>query len=154
MWDGREATPADSAELAARLMRQAANAATLHAQSRTPLTPQQRREIVDFELNLATAQITDHDAGPLDATGVRGGAKVLATQTIPSFSIGINDPRHGDTHSIKAENAFRLFDTWSTLPYGRVYDPLTAPSDGRRASIARGQLVFNQQPSISVALPD
>jgi cytochrome c peroxidase len=146
MWDGREATPADTSELESGLMRQAANAATLHAQSRTPLTAQQRRDIVNYELNLATAQLVDRDAGPLDAANVRGGAKVLATQTIPSFSIGINDPHHGDTHSIKAENAFRLFDIWSTLPYGRVYDPLAAPSDGRRASIARGQLVFNQQP--------
>jgi hypothetical protein len=152
MWDGREATPRNEAELEAGLMRQAANAATLHAQSSTQMTERQRQEIVTYELNLATAQIVDHEAGALDATGVRGGAKVLATQTIQSFSLGINDPQNGDTHGIKAENAVRLFDVWSTLPYGKVYDPLTAPGhDGdaatrRRASIARGQLVFDQQP--------
>ena len=152
MWDGREAIPTSHGELESGLLRQAANAATVHAQAGDSLSPELRREIVSFEANLATAQIADREAGPLDAPGLRGGAKILATQTIPSFSIGINDPLKGDTHAIKAENAVRLFDAWSTLEYGKVYDPLTAPGhDGdpaarRRASIARGQLIFNQQP--------
>jgi cytochrome c peroxidase len=152
MWDGREASPSNPAELEAGLTRQAANAATLHARAATPLNPQQSREIVRFELGLATAQVYDRQAGPLDASGARGGTTVLATETVPSFRIGINDPLAGDPHAIKAENAVRLFDAWSTLRYGKVYDPLAAPDKSvdaavrRRASIARGQLIFNQQP--------
>jgi len=151
MWDGREAAPLNAAELETGLTRQASNAAVLHAQARTPLNAQQTQEIVRFELGLATAQVFDREAGALDALGARGGATVLATQTIPSFSVGINDPQAGDPHTIKAENAVRLFDSWSKLRYGKVYDPATAGDDGsdaasrRRASIARGQLVFNQQ---------
>jgi cytochrome c peroxidase len=152
MWDGRESSPSSPAELESALTRQASNAATLHAQIASPLGPQQSQDIVRFELGLATAQDWDRLAGPLDASGARGGVKVLATQTTPSFVIGINDPKAGDTHAIKAENALRLFDAWSQLPYGKVYDPAARDDDGqdsatrRRASIARGQLIFNQQP--------
>jgi cytochrome c peroxidase len=152
MWDGRESAPVTAEELEAALERQAANAATLHAQLARPLDERQKREIVDFELGLATAQDADTQAGALDGFGARGGATVLATQTIASFSVGINDPGHGDPHAIQAENAFRLFDAWSRLQYGKVYDPNTVPDkEGdagarRRAAIARGQLVFNQQP--------
>ncbi|HEX4274602.1 MAG TPA: hypothetical protein VHZ74_04575 [Bryobacteraceae bacterium] len=141
MWDGREST--------ADLAHQALDAANLHAQAATPLTTQQQQELVNFEVSLVTAQSSDRAAGSLDADGATGGAALLATKTIPGFFPGINDAKAGDPHGIKAENAFRLFDVWSKVPYGRVYidaQPEPDPRDNRRAAIVRGQVLFDQKP--------
>jgi cytochrome c peroxidase len=148
MWDGRESSPRNPADLAADLAHQALNAASLHARTAVPLTGAEQQAIVTFEMDTATAQVFDREAGALDAGGAMGGPVALATRTMPAFAIGINDPGAGDPHRIKAENAFRLFDDWSRQPYGRVY--IEVPSDGdaqtrKRDSIARGQVLFNQK---------
>jgi cytochrome c peroxidase len=141
MWDGRESV--------SDLTHQALDAATRHAQATTPLSPQQQQALVDYEMNLVTAQTSDRDAGRLDADGAIGGPAILAAKTVPSFVPGINDRRGGDPHGIKAENAFRLFDEWSKVPYGRVYQdvqPESDPRENRRAAIVRGQVLFDQKP--------
>jgi cytochrome c peroxidase len=160
MWDGRGSSPhsgtrligsapAASDDLRADLAAQADDAARIHLQVSRPLTPEQQRSLVDFEMDLVTAQAVDSQAGPLDTGGAKGGAVFLATHTVPAFFVGINDPRRGDPHNIKAEDGFRLFDDWSDLPYGRVYTEAPAVTDPRalrRASISRGQVLFNQKP--------
>lgn len=159
MWDGRESSPetgmrtiasaSNAADLAADLAHQALVAADVHAQASRPLTAQQQESLVGFELSTATAQAFDREAGALDVDGAKGGPVALATQVIPAFFIGINDPRAGDPHMIKAENGVRLFDAWSKLPYGRLWGD--RPEEGdlrgiRRDNISRGQVLFNQRP--------
>jgi cytochrome c peroxidase len=145
MWDGR----------AADLSHQALDAATTHAQASTPLTAQQQRAIVDFEMSLVTAQVFDREAGPLDAGGATGGPVLLATQTIPAFFPGVNDARGGDPHGIRTEDAFRLFDEWSKRPYGRLYNEIkpdppalnnAEAQTNWRDRISLGQVIFNQKP--------
>jgi len=146
MWDGRESGAGD---LVANLAHQAMDSASLHAQTTAPLTIERQQAIVRFEMSLATAQAFDREAGALDADGASGGPVALATKTMPAFFIGINDARAGDPHSIKAENAIRLFDAWSKLPYGRVYNEVQDQKDpqaNRRDRIARGQVLFDQKP--------
>lgn len=160
MWDGRGSSqhagtrpigsaPAPADDLRADLADQASDAARIHLQAARPLTPEQRRSLVDFEMDLVTAQTVDSQAGTLNAGGAKGGPAFLAAHTVPAFFVGINDPRHGDPHTIKAEDGFRLFDGWSDLPYGRVYTEAptaTDPKTLRRAGISRGQVLFNQKP--------
>ncbi len=102
MWDGRESfaplgttsilatnTPAQNATaLFSDLMHQANDATTGHAQSAQPLTTAQATEIVNFELNLATAQLADFQAGILSTQSVFGGPANLVSQ---SFYVTIND---------------------------------------------------------------
>ena len=157
MWDGRESSletgtqpltgDARSSGLAADLAHQALDAAKLHAQAED-LSPQQQEALVAFEMSLVTAQEVDREAGPLGVDGAKGGAAQLA-RAATTFFVGINDRHGGDPHGIKAENAFRLFDDWSKLPYGRVYQQVPSYEDERsknRDRIARGQVLFNQKP--------
>ena len=130
MWDGRESSsqtgtrPINAAtnpgDLVADLAHQALDAANQHAQAAAPLTAPEQQAIVNFEMSTATAQAYDQEAGALDAAGATGGPTALATKTMPAFFVGINDPGGGTPHRIKAENAVRLFDDWSKLPYGQV----------------------------------
>ena len=159
MWDSRGSSPQagtralrgpmDSTDLAFDLAHQALDAADVHAQVAAPLTAQQQQALVEFEMSLVTAQSLDHEAGSLNDAGAKGGPAVLAMDTTPAFFLGINDSKNGDPHGIKAENAFRLFDAWSKLPYGRVYTEtpnFTDPQIRRRDQISRGQVLFNQKP--------
>ena len=104
---------------------------------------------MQFEMGLATAQAFDLEAGALNEGGAKGGPIALAKQFLPAFVVGINASYSGDPHSIRPEDAFRLYDAWSNLPYGRVYNqfPPAADAQGsRRTSIARGQVLFDQKP--------
>jgi cytochrome c peroxidase len=141
MWDGRMSSLADQVD----------DAAAAHIQVSHPIPDSVRQAIVNFESGLITAQSSDHDAGALDDGGASGGPVELATKTLPAFVPGINDPRGGDTHMIKPENAIRLFDAWENRPYGRVYQDRDPTEDGdaqgrRRAAIVRGQVLFDQMP--------
>lgn len=159
MWDGRGSsvrtgtqpiTPATNpADLVKDLTQQVEEAGRLHLQTRRRLSRRQEESIVDFELSLATAQTFDSQAGVLNADGAQGGPLALAKQFLPAFVVGINDPRGGEPHSIKPEDAIRLYDAWSRLPYGRVYNQFPPAADAqskRRDSIARGQVLFDQKP--------
>jgi hypothetical protein len=143
MFDGRESTPPstekvtypdpDSA-LLADLAHQAIDATTGHAQGAIP-TPTQVQDIVDFETALRTAQAFDYFAGFLNHDGASGGPIALASQ---QFFIGINDSfpssfKFNPTDAPFNPNIFNLYDAWTN-------------SLGRRASIARGQALFNSKP--------
>lgn len=138
MWDGRESstqtgtTPINLGDypgaLMADLEHQALDATNGHAQASTPLTPQQQHDIATFESALATAQTYDFFAGPLDAHGATGGPVTLGTQTLPGFVPGVNDSLGNSFSPL----IFNLFDAWTN-------------QGGRRASIARGQALFNSK---------
>jgi hypothetical protein len=72
-----------------RDLKHQANDATMgHAQAVSPLSDTIAEAIVQFELNLATAQEKTRHAGDLTANGARGGADLLAVQP---FYVTIND---------------------------------------------------------------
>jgi len=145
MWDGRESStqtgtqkityPTNPGDLLFDLAHQALDATNGHAQGTTPLTAQQQQAIVNFEMGLSTAQGFDYLAGSLSSGGVKGGAALIASQTTPAFFIGINDPLGGNPHGTSFTPViFTLFDAW------------TGSGNARRASIARGQALFNSKP--------
>ncbi len=144
MWDGRESTPPNTqkidyatnpADLLADLADQAAGAVAGHAQGATPLSPQIQQQIVDFETHLFTAQTLDFTAGDLDSAGAKGGPKALAGQ---EFFVGINDPLGGNPKGTAfTPEIFSLYKSWShSNGFGGV----------ARASVARGEVVFNTKP--------
>jgi cytochrome c peroxidase len=143
MWDGRESTPPsttkitypNTGQLLADLAHQAVDATTGHAQGVAP-TPAQIQDIVNFETALRTAQAIDYRAGFLNASGASGGPVALASQP---FFIGINDSfpasfGFNPTGAAFNPNIFNLFNPW------------TNSRSTSRASIARGQAVFNSKP--------
>ncbi|MBZ5725653.1 MAG: hypothetical protein LAP87_11725 [Acidobacteriia bacterium] len=152
MWDGRESStqtgtqkiafPTNPGDLLADLAHQSVDATNGHAQASTPPTPQQQQAIVDFEMALATAQAIDSQAGKLDDDGATGGPAALGTHTAAAFFVGINDPLGGNPHGTTFTPViFSLFDAWLS---GRSHG-----DDGRaarRASMARGQALFNSKP--------
>jgi cytochrome c peroxidase len=142
MWDGRESVPPSTykityatnpADLMADLKHQALDATTGHAQG-AGLSDQQQQEIAEFEAGLATAQAFDYRAGALNSNGATGGPAMLALQTMPAFFVGINDPLGGNPHGTPFTPViFNLYDVW------------TGSQNGARASIARGQALFNSK---------
>ena len=144
MWDGRESTPPDTqkvtfannqADLQFDLRHQAADAVAGHAEGTTPLPATVQQQIVDFETNLYTAQAIDFGAGALDSHGATGGPKALATQ---QFFIGINDPLGGNPSGATfTSEIFNLFKSWVSM---------SGSGASARASINRGELVFNTKP--------
>jgi hypothetical protein len=154
MWDGREATvspvpanPRDTdnsgiqasqpnAPVFINMLTQSNNATLGHAQGANPLTNAQRSSIVDFQMNLVVAQESDRIAGALNAAGARGGPDALRTQQ--SF-FGINDSHGGNPFGTAFnQNAMNLYSAWLTLSGNTV--------NNRRASIARGERLFNTKP--------
>src|SRR6185312_14099815 len=84
-----------------------------HAQLVGNLTPQQLNDIVDFEMDLTTAQATDQNAGKLDTEGALGGPMRLFQE---NFFIGINDPLGGNpTGAPFNPDSMTLFDSWASL---------------------------------------
>jgi cytochrome c peroxidase len=137
MWDGRETQA--GATIDADLLQQANDATMGHAQASAPLTAAQARAIVDFEMQLFTAQYSDNNAKTLAAKGSDGGAgtpsSFLATQP---FHLGVNDLL-GDAQTGAAFNpvVFTLYDAWATSVTGSG-----TKEDAQRA-ILRGQAIFN-----------
>ncbi len=140
MWDGREGgllppgfAPAGQPTLIQDLSQQAIDATTGHAQAATPPTAAQVADIVNFEMGVSTAQVFDANAGPLNIAGATGGAVALSTTP---FYIGINDPLGlNPTGAAFASVIFNLYDSWANIQKG-----LFAAG---RASVARGQVIFN-----------
>jgi cytochrome c peroxidase len=143
MWDGRESTPPstqkitypNTGQLPADLAHQAIDAITGHAQGAVP-TPAQVQDIVNFEMALRTAQAFDFKAGLLNDAKATGGPVALASQP---FFIGINDSfpasfGFNPTGAAFDPNIFSLFNSWTNSRYAS------------RASIARGQELFNSRP--------
>jgi hypothetical protein len=133
MWDIRETSltfvPAPfvvAKTLQQQLTTQADNANLRHAQAMASLTDAQLASIVDFELGLYSAQEVDFEAGSLSVRGATGGVENLSTQPVPGnatnvFGLTTFDPV-----------VFTLFDSWAQQD-----------AASKRASIARGQALFN-----------
>jgi hypothetical protein len=128
-----------------------ANGATIgHAQGTTPLTTEQRKAIVDFELGLFTAQQHDERAGRLSAHGANGGPAFLSS--VPSY-FGINDTLVGDyrSHASFTPDAMTLYGGWQSY----IEDRMNADPERRdrgvavaRRAIARGEALFNSKPIV------
>jgi hypothetical protein len=144
MWDGRESTPPTTqkitytagttpqAILLADLAQQAVDATTGHAQGAVP-SAAQVQDIVNFETSLRTAQAYDFRAGSLDTGRAAGCPMALASQP---FFIGINDSfpasfGYNPSGAPFDSNIFNLYSAW------------TNSQSAARASIARGEVVFN-----------
>jgi len=141
MWDGREGAVANDTALIANLGKQANDATRGHAQAARDLTTgtgSETEALVNFELALFTAQITDNNAGSLigqkaTPTGpglpAMGGPSNLRNQ---DFFIGINDPLGQNPRGTTFTNhVFSIYDNWS------------GSLNTAQASIARGQNIFN-----------
>jgi len=140
MFDGREsfAQPLNNeqtfrANLEADLTQQAIDATMGHAQATQPPSPAQLGQIVNFELALNSAQFYDFVAKKLyGQKGSLGGPEYLRSQP---YYPGMNDSLGGDPNGRKFNpNAFTLYNSWQNSP------------NPRRASIARGEQIFNTQP--------
>jgi hypothetical protein len=146
MWDGRESSPqtgtqkityaTNPGDLLADLAHQAIDATNGHAQAATPPKPQQVQDIVTFETALITAQTIDSQAGRLNAGGANGGPVPLASQP---FFVGIND-------SFPASFGFNPLGLPFNPAIFNLFDSWASSRNPTRASIARGQIVFNTKP--------
>lgn len=162
MWDGRESSTqtgtqkitfaTNPGELMADLAHQAVDATSGHAQGTNPLTAQQQQAIVDFEIALSSAQAIDFKAGFLNSDGATGGPGGIASQIGPAFFVGINDPLGGNPHGTAFTPViFNLFDAWApNKSHGNNGHDAGHDEGGdlgnQRASIARGQALFNSKP--------
>jgi cytochrome c peroxidase len=155
MWDGRESSTqtgtqritfsTNPGDLLSDLAHQAVDATNGHAQAVTPLAAQQQQAIVSFEMALATAQAFDYRAGALNASGAQGGPVALATQRLPAFFVGINDPLGGNPRGTPfTPDIFTLYDAWANL-HSRDNDD-GDDRNSHRARILRGQVLFNSKP--------
>jgi cytochrome c peroxidase len=144
MWDGRETLhnllpTGSAAENLAALkfdLSDQSNAATRgHAQAGRELTSTERRQIVEFETSLFTAQVEDVAAGRLNARAARGGPERLSEQ---QFSVGINDLRVNPATTPPTVDppapGMTLFSAWG--------EPWHTPAE---AAIARGEAIFNSR---------
>lgn len=136
MWDGRETFKGQA--ITDDLEHQALDATLGHAQAAQAPTAQQLQAIVDFELQLFTAQIRDKEAGRLDADGAAGGPVALSQQ---EFFLGINDPLGLNPAGTPfTSTIFTLFDRWAGAP------PDGSDRSEARQAIVRGQKLFNTLP--------
>src|SRR2546425_2111127 len=156
MFDGRESTAATGTtkilysnypnSLLNDLAHQSLDATNGHAQGDgTRPTPEEQKQIVNFEMALFTAQTIDNYAGRLSAHGANGGALALVTQPffistnssvnvlLPQFEQpgGLVTPGDGQFNPA----IFNPFDAWAALP-----------DRSPRAAVARGQAIFNSKP--------
>jgi cytochrome c peroxidase len=153
MWDGRESAGARkitfdnySVQLVANLLTQSLDATNGHAEGAgLHPTKGQKKQIVNFEMALFTAQATSNATGWLNANGATGGPEALVTQP---FFISINSSVHPLVPTLELpgglvtpgdglfdSNIFNTFNAWAGLP-----------SSDPRAAVARGQTLFNMTP--------
>jgi cytochrome c peroxidase len=114
MWDGREPS----------LESQAIDATLGHAQADHPPTAEEVAEIVEFENRVFTAQILDKQAKWLNEPGATGGPVAISEKT-PLDLAGLF------AESPPPFTPFKEYDAWA------------ANSNAKRASIKRGQDIFN-----------
>jgi len=171
MWDSRETASDTTSALClkdarptqcfatadAGLLHQSNDAVRGHAEAAQDLTAAEQRAIVDFEKTLFTTQVSSIDAGSLTDAGALGGPAQLASAT---FYFGINDLESGDyqTGAPFNRNVMAIFGAWRNLDRpappppparGRPAPPPPAPPSPQnlaRASIARGEQIFNNKP--------
>jgi hypothetical protein len=133
--DGREPSLAQQAVDANRIHAQATP-----AQALTTTSPQVV-QMVAFELGLNSAQTFSYMAGNLTEHGAGGGPIPLAS--LPFF-IGINDPFGGNpTGAAFDRDVYSLYPSWAPGASGYGWgDGVVGPT---RASIARGEAIFNER---------
>jgi cytochrome c peroxidase len=148
MWDGRE--NAAGGTIVFDLGNQASDATTTHAQGGA-LDAAQEANIVGFDEANFFAQVYDFQAGDLQAYGAQGGPEEIVNQP---FHVGINDnfgdcidpvcmvigaPLGSGMRGAPFDpNVFTLYDSWATQK-GRF-------GGADRASVARGEALFNTNP--------
>jgi hypothetical protein len=136
-----------------QLRTQTINAALDHAQAVSPgLTEAEVKSIVDFELTLFSAQSRVSGAGDLASAGASGGVLSLVKQPVTpvcgNLDVYDNNPTYPQCQKYTFDpNVFTLFKAWDGL---KGDDPETA----LRASIARGQVLFNTKKALSPTLRD
>lgn len=124
-WDGREPD----------LRTQALNAALQHERPKTPPSDDQLDQIVGFETANYTAQVFDHAAGSLLASGATGGPVAVSDQ---QFFVGINDPFGGNpTGALFDPDVFVLYAPWLQAPHAAL-----TPA---RQAVLRGERIFNEK---------
>jgi cytochrome c peroxidase len=161
MFDGRESSPATGTtkitfdnyptSLMNDLAHQSLDATVGHAQGDgSHPTPDEQKQIVDFETKLFTAQTRDFYAGELDDDGAKGGPVSLSKQPffisvnssvhflLPAFEQpgGLVNPGDGQFSS----DIFNLFDRW-TQRKGK--DDYGDRRERARRSILHGEQLFN-----------
>lgn len=158
MWDGRETIldPAGAdcvlgttdcfATLHFTLGNQS-NAATVgHSEAPLPISNALRKEIVDFQTGLFTAQIFDRQVGYLTAQSARGGVVALSSEM---FYFGINDTLVGDykTQTPFTPTAMTMYEAWvSATPDVSIgHTHLRDRVAVARNAVARGQALFNSK---------
>jgi cytochrome c peroxidase len=135
MWDGRETFAGKS--VYEDLSHQAIDATLGHAQAAQAPSAEQVKAIVDFQLQLFTAQIRDAEAGSLTALGASGGPLALSQQ---NFFLGINDPLGLNPAQTPFDaRIFDIFDAWAS-------NAGTGDKAKARQAIVRGQQLFNTLP--------
>jgi cytochrome c peroxidase len=110
MWDGREPF----------LEHQVIDATLGHAQATSEPTPDQIKQIVDFEIGIFSAQSRTPTAGELTAHYALGGPVAMASQTPGQ----------------RSATPFSLYTTWAS-------PAKLAEHAAMRASVARGEQIFN-----------
>src|SRR3954470_18414204 len=113
-------------------MQQAMDATAGHAEGAVTPTAAQLQQIVAFETALYTAQSSGLGLRNLNSQGATGGTNSLTKQ---EFYVGINDVLGADPdgHPFNSR-AFTTYDAWANS------------SSPQKASIARGQELFNTFP--------
>ena len=147
MWDGRESStqtgttpitfPTNPGDLLSNLKHQSLDATNGHAQAVKALSEDQKQQIVAFEMALSTAQDFDSVAGSLQTNTASGGPTALVDQP---FFVGINDPLGLNPFKTPFNPVvFTLYNgSWANAASGNAR--------ARRASIVRGQTLFNSRP--------
>lgn len=167
MWDGRETLVGTTSSACSSdvppascfaadgidLQAQANNAVQTHAQMLAGLTVAQQQSIAGFETGLFVAQASDNVAGSVSANGAVAGVQNLAGG---AFYFGINDFFAGDyqTHARFNNDVMSLFTAWDNLASpppsqqqrGAAPPPPPSAATAARASIARGEQLFNTRP--------
>jgi hypothetical protein len=149
MWDGRETGHPLNDEktfpqnLVADLKQQATDAVLIHAQASQRPTDEQLFDIVNLELGMYTAQLSDDRAGSLFQGGGQGGPLGLAGQP---YYPGINDSLGHDPHGKHFDpKVFSLYSQW--IKDQAENDPESNPEQrAARAEIAAGEEIFNTAP--------
>lgn len=153
MWEGRETTldpiSADCiyetttcfSPVSFDLGTQANNATLGHAESLQESTVEERQAIVEFE-GLFTAQIYDWRTGKLIESNASGGPEALVNQ---EYYFGINDTLSGDYRTKESFNpiVMSVYDAWNRFASA---SKSSSVKRNTRASIARGQALFNTKP--------
>lgn len=159
MWDFRETTTTaltppftpdvtKALPLNEQLKTQAINATLTHAQAMSPgLTDAEVQSIVDFELSLFSAQSRVSGAGDLASAGANGGVAALAKQPVTpvcgNLDVYDNNPMYPQCQNYTFDpNVFTIFKAWEAIQADDAESQL-------RASIARGEALFNTKKALS-----